>query len=414
VNETTRGTTDSPRARRTLSCLVAGEFALAAVLLVCGALLVKAFDRVRHVDPGFRPDHVLSAVVPLSEGTRPKPAQWMAFWNDFERRTSALPGVDSVGLTTCAPLSGCHLGNFYDAEGALPRPDGKNPVVLVRMASSGYFRAIGIRLKGGRFLEDADGRADAAPVAVVNETFVRTYLRNKHPLGQRVRLTSLETAPEPVREAWFEIIGVVGDVANRALQAPTAPELWIPSTITAASAHVLIVRTAGDAAALTNAVRGEVTALDAGVPLVRPGRLEDFISEQLYAGPRFGFLLMTVFGSVGLILMTIGVYSVLAYATTRKTHEIGIRMALGAGGTDVLRMVVSGGLRLVAIGIACGTAMSVLFGRMVGPQLVGVTAHDPATLAAAIGLLTLTAVLASWIPARRAARVNPLVALRHD
>jgi len=161
-------------------------------------------------------------------------------------------------------------------------------------------------------------------------------------------------------------------------------------------------------------VRREVSALDSAVPLVSPGRLEDFVHEGFYAGPRFGFLLMTVFGCVGLILMTVGVYSVLAYSTTRKTHEIGIRMALGAKGTDVLGMVVGGGLRLVLVGTAIGTAMSLLFGRIVGSQLVGVTAYDPPTLVAAIVLLLLTAAIASWIPARRAARVDPLVALRYE
>ena len=270
-----------------------------------------------------------------------------------------------------------------------------------------------LEFKAGRPFSKAEVD-HARNIAVVNETFVRTYLPHQHPLGQRLRLTSLETAPEPVPDAWFEIIGVVGDVANRGLRAPTAPELWIPFTIAASNAHVLIVRTSGDPAALTNQVRREVSAMDAGVPLLRPGRLEDFIGQQLYAGPRFGFLLMTVFGCVGLILMTIGVYSVLAYSTTRKTHEIGIRMALGAKRTDVLRMVVRGGLRLVLMGTACGTAMSLLFGRMVGPQLVGVTAYDPSTLAAAIGLLTVTAAIASWIPARRAARVDPLTALRYE
>ena len=178
--------------------------------------------------------------------------------------------------------------------------------------------------------------------------------------------------------------------------------------------QVLIVRTSQDPATLTNAVRREVSATDPGVPLIRPGRLEDFISQQLYAGPRFGFLLMTVFGCVGLILVTVGVYSVLAYSTTEKTHEIGIRMALGAKGTDVLGMIVRSGLRPVVAGIAIGLAMSTLLGRVLGTQLVGVTAYDPRTLATAAVLLTTTAAIACWIPARRAARVDPLVALRYE
>jgi putative ABC transport system permease protein len=207
---------------------------------------------------------------------------------------------------------------------------------------------------------------------------------------------------------------VVGDVRNRGLLAPSEPDVWIPSTITGALLHVLVVRTSQDPLTLTNAVRREVSAADSGVPLVDSGRLEDFVHQGFYAGPRFGFLLMTVFGCVGLILMTVGVYSVLAYSTTRKTHEIGIRMALGAKGSDVLGMIIRGGLRLVVIGTAMGTAMSLLFGRIVGSQLVGVTAYDPPTLVVAIFLLMVTATIASWIPARRAARVDPLVALRYE
>ena len=157
-----------------------------------------------------------------------------------------------------------------------------------------------------------------------------------------------------------------------------------------------------------------MSAADSGIPLVNPGRLEDFVSQQLYAGPRFGFLLMTVFGCVGLILVTVGVYSVLAYSTAQKTREIAIRMALGAEGTQVVRMIVRSGLRVVGVGVAVGVAMSLLFAQMLGTQLVGVTAYDPPTLAAASVVLTVIAAIASWIPARRAARVDPMVALRYE
>jgi len=284
---------------------------------------------------------------------------------------------------------------------------------LFRQATEEYFPALRLELKSGRPFSEADVN-DARRVAVVNETFVRKYLADDHPVGQRVRLADLDTAADPVHGEWFEIIGVVGDVRNRGPRAPTEPEVLIPSTITASAAHVLIVRTSQDPATLTNAVRQEVSATDPGVPLIRPGRLEDFANEAMYAGPRFGFLVMTVFGCVGLILVTVGVYGVLVYSTMRRTHEIGIRMSLGANGADVLAMVVSSGLRPVGMGIAIGLALSTLLGRVLGTQLVGVTAYDPQTLAAAAALLTAIAGVACWIPARRAARVDPLVALRGE
>jgi putative ABC transport system permease protein len=185
---------------------VAGEFALAAILLVCGSLLVKAFDRVRHVDPGFRSDHVLMATIPLSEGARPKPEQWVAFWDDFQQRIARIPGVDAAGLITCAPMSNCHAGNFFTAEGALPRPDGKDPVVLTRLATPGYFRAMGIRLRGGRFLEEPDGRPTQASAVVVNESFVRTFWgEGANGVGRRIKGRGRNAS-------WITVVGVVGDV----------------------------------------------------------------------------------------------------------------------------------------------------------------------------------------------------------
>jgi putative ABC transport system permease protein len=255
----------------------------------------------------------------------------------------------------------------------------------------------------------------------VNQTFARKYLPNDDPIGRRVRLmnlqlveTGLATGATPAPPAWFEIVGVVGDVTNRGPRAPVEPEVLIPSTITRSTVQILIVRTSQDPATLTNAVRREVSAADPGVPLIRPVGLQTFIDQQLYAGPKFGFLLMTLFGCVGLILVTVGVFSVLAYSTTQKTHEIGIRMMLGARGADVLVLIIRSGLQPVVVGIAAGLAMSALLGRAIGAQLVAVTPYDPPTLAGAAGVLIAAAALAAWMPARRAARLDPVAALRHE
>jgi putative ABC transport system permease protein len=208
---------------------------------------------------------------------------------------------------------------------------------------------------------------------------------------------------------------VVADVTNNGLQASIQPEVWVPYTVTGSGAQVLMVRSQQTPMALMNDVRQAVWATDAGVALALPGALEERISQRLYAGPRFAFLLMMIFGCLGLILVTVGVYSVLAYATARKTHEIGIRMALGAERTDVLRLVIRAGLRLVTAGVAIGLIVSLLLGRAIEAELSrGVKPYDPLTLAATTLLLVGTGALACWIPARRAARVDPMVALRYE
>jgi putative ABC transport system permease protein len=249
---------------------------------------------------------------------------------------------------------------------------------------------------------------------VVNQTFVRKYLPGENPIGQRVHLLELESFPDPVHEAWFEIVGVVADGKNRTVQEPIEPEVWAPYTVTASGVRGILVRTAQDPLTLLNSVQREIWATDSGVALAYSATLEQFISTRMYAGPRFSFLMMAIFGSVGLVLVTIGVYSVLAYTTARRTHEIGIRMALGAEGTDVLGLVVKNGLRLVTLGVALGLAASLTLSRVIATQLWGISATDPVTLAGAVALLLATGAIACLIPARRAARVDPLVALRYE
>jgi putative ABC transport system permease protein len=246
----------------------------------------------------------------------------------------------------------------------------------------------------------------------VNETLARRYLPGEDPIGRRLRLAGPGTA-EP--DAWLEIVGVVADVVNGgALQLPIDPEVWMPYTIAGSAPDALLVRTSQDPGTIANAVRQEVWRSDAGTALVTPGALDDLINQQLYTAPRFGLVVMMIFGGIGLILVTVGVYSVLAYSTTQKTHEIGVRMALGAERSAVLGMVVRTGLRLVMAGVAAGIGVSLVLVRLLETQLAGVTAYDPATLAVTTALLTMTAAIACWIPARRAARVDPLVALRHE
>jgi len=256
--------------------------------------------------------------------------------------------------------------------------------------------------------------AGARKLAVVNQTFVKKYLPNENPIGKQVKIAQLAEFDDPVKEPMFEIIGLVADAKNQGLQDPALPEIWVPYTVTGSAFRGILVRTAREPLSMLNAVEHEVWATDSNVALTLTGTLEGYIQQFSYAGPRFGFLLMTIFGSIGLILVTIGVYSVLAYTTARRTQEIGIRMALGAEGSHVLGMVIRMGLRLVAIGVGIGLIVSVALGRVIATQLWGVSAYDAWTLACVPALLVVTGLLACWIPARRAARVDPLVALRYE
>ena len=410
LRDSGKGVSSGFRGRRLRDTVVVMEVALALTLLIGAGLLMRSFVALRDIRLGLQADHVFTAVLQLPADRYATADQVTAFVRPLLARVRALPGVlhsaaSSAGAIDLGVQSKMEIGGKVHDDRVLQ--------TSFRQVTEEYFRALRLDFRDGRPFSEAEV-TDARKVAVVNETFVRRYLPNDHPIGQRVRLTNLETAPQPVHDAWFEIVGVVGDVRNRGLRAPTDPEVLIPSTIKGSAVQYLIVRTSHDPAAVTNAVRLAVSAMDAEVPLGGPGRLEDLISQGLYAGPRFGFLLMTVFGCVGLILVTVGVYSVLAYSTTQRTHEIGIRMALGAKRSDVLGMVVRRGLTLAAVGTAVGIAISLLLGRLMGDLLVDVASYDPLTLTAAALSLTMTAAFASWIPARRAARVDPLVALRYE
>jgi putative ABC transport system permease protein len=409
LRDSGKGVSGGFRGKRLRHAVVVVEVALSLTLLIGAGLMMRSFVALREIRLGIQTDHVLVAQLPMD---RFKTAgQMAAFLRPLLARVQALPGVEHAAVSTGMPPNGSGESKIEIA-GRAPHEDWQ---AYVQQVSEGYFRALRLDLEAGRTFSEADV-TDMRHVAVVNETFVRQYLSNDQALalGQRVRLAKVGMGADAVQDVPFEIVGVVGDVANRGLQVPSAPEVWIPSSLTRAYLQVLIVRTTQDPATVTNAVRREVTALDAGMPLANPTTLEQRIGERLYAGPRFGFLVMTVFGCVGLMLVTVGVYSVLAYSTLQRTHEIGLRLALGAERTDVLGMVVRSGLRLVAVGIAIGMAVGLVLARLIAPQLVGVATYDPATLAIATIVLTLTAAIACWIPARRAARVDPMVALRYE
>jgi putative ABC transport system permease protein len=250
---------------------------------------------------------------------------------------------------------------------------------------------------------------------VVNQTLVKKYFGQEDPIGRQIKLTMLETAPEPqVKNPVFEIIGVVADVKNQGIQEPPNPEVWVPYTITGAFERGILVRTSKDPLPMLNSVRREIWAVDRNVALTLTGTLKDFLKSFSYAEPRFSLILLGVFAGVGLVLVAIGIYSVVAYTVSRQTHEIGIRMALGAGHGDVLQMVMRMGLRLIGLGTIAGLAVSFGVTRLLASQLWGISPHDPLTLGIVVAVVAISGLAACYFPARRAARVDPMVALRHQ
>jgi putative ABC transport system permease protein len=370
------------------------------------------------VNLGLQADHVFETMLLLPPDRYKTAEQVSTFFQPLLAHVKAIPGVvDAAESSSTPPNEGVDSKVEVSGKSSEQRWHAQ-----VQNVSAAYFRVLRIPFDTGRAFTGEEIN-DARRVAVVNRKFVSAYLHGEDPIGRQVKLAGLESVADPLREPSFEIVGVVGDVANQGsggygsggLRTPIQPQVWVPYTVTGSGLQVLVVRSQQSPMALMNEVQQAVWATDPGVALAYPDALEHAISQGLYAGPRFALLLMIIFGSVGLILVTVGVYSVLAYTTAQKTHEIGIRMALGAERANVLRLVIIEGFRLVLAGVAGGLAVSLLLGRAVEAELwPGVKPYDPVTLVSTVLLLLATGVLACWIPARRAARVDPMVALRYE
>ena len=408
LRDSTRGSGGGFRHGKLRNAVVVLEVALSLTLLVTAGLLMKSFIALREVHLGLRPDHILVARLPLPLDRYKTAEQVTGFYRPLLLRLKALPGVVDAAETSALPPYG-GISSDIEIPGRTHEEKWNAPFQL---CSEGYFSVLKIQFLDGRGFTEAEV-AGARKLAVVNQTFAKKYLGNENSIGKRVRILQLADFEDAVKDPTFEIIGLVADVKNQGLQDPVTPEIWVPYTVTGSAFRGVLVRTGGEPLAMLNAVQHEIWATDNNVALTFTGTLEGYINQFSYAGPRFGFLLMGIFAGVGLVLVTIGVYSVLAYTTSCRTQEIGIRMTLGAGTADVLQMVLRMGLRLVGIGVGLGLIASVALGRVIGTQLWGVSAYDPWTLACVTVILLLTGVVACWVPARRAASVDPLVALRY-
>lgn len=409
--------TTSRSGRRTLVALIGTEFALATVLLVCGGLLFRAYDRVRHVDPGFDTRGVVAFMVSLPHVSYPDAPARLAFWQRLEERMRAIPGVGQAGLVTCPPF-GCHWGNFFRAEGAPPlRSDESNPVVLWRFATPHYANAMGLRLKAGRWLEDRDG-AEGSPregpqrdgVVVVNETFARTFWPGiESPVGRRIRPGSNPRPESP----HFTVVGIVEDVRHYGLEQPMRPGVYLPLRRNPQSAMAIALRTSGDPSALIGSARAVLRELDPTLPMYRVQTMEQALRASTAVRATYSWML-AVFAIMGVALALGGTYGVSSYLVTQRTRELGIRMALGARRADIMRAVLRGSLATVAVGIAAGVAGALGVAQLLSNLLFGVPPHDGLILSTAVIVLLGTALAANLLPARRAARVDPTLSLRAE
>jgi predicted permease len=407
LREAGRGLAGSSKQAVLRKSLVVAEVALALILLAGSSLLVRTYVAIQNVDLGFRADRLLTMRVPLPASHYPDATRRNAFFQELLGRVSAVPGVTAAGLNT-----GLHpLGNMWTAAevpGAPPSAD----AVEVHQINAGYTTALGIRLASGRLLTDNDVNV-AQPVALVNERFVRARLDGREPLGQMVRVPRLKQPPFSIKDDAFQIVGVVHDVLNQGIANPVMPEIYLPFTTTGL-ANLLVIRTQADPAGVTRAVVSQVYAIDKNQPVANVQALDDVLAEDEFATPRFNLTLISVFAAVGLILAVVGVYGVMSTAVGQQKHEIGVRMALGAGTGTIARMVLARGARLLFLGTAVGLAGSFAIARMLARQVWNVSPFDPIAFGAVALILLVAGLQACFWPARRASRIDPIIALRQD
>jgi putative ABC transport system permease protein len=405
LKEGSRGSTAGRFANFVRKALVVVELGLAVLLLTGAALLIQSLWRLQKVNSGLQPENVLTYNVVLPE-IKYKTERQAQFFIDLQKRLQTTPGVVSTSFVYPLPLSDDRFMISFEIDGR-PMAPKDHPAADFFTTGVGYFKTMGIPIVRGRDFEDRD-KQGSTPVVIVTEKFAREYFPNEEVIGKRIR-PGISTTDEET--PWREIVGVVGDVRNRGLNTDSPSAYYVPQTQVPFTQLVGVVKTSNDPRSLISAVTKEVAAMDQDVPLFAVKSMEEYLSASV-AGPRFSTTLLSIFAAVALVLTIVGLYGVMSYSVAQRTNEIGIRLALGAQSRDVLLMIVKQGGVLILLGLAIGLGGAYALTRLIASLLFGVTAKDPFTFAAVAVLLAVVALLACYLPALRATKVDPMDALR--
>ena len=407
LREATRGGTGGRRAQRLRRVLVAGQIALVVVLLTGAGLLIRSFLHLQRVDLGFRPDHLLTMRFSMPRAKYPTPQAAAAFQSALLERTRQIPGVQGAALVSDIFLSATPTSTTVRIDGREMTPEERNLEVPLDAVSADYFRVMGIPLRRGRAFTAADG-TDAPPVVIINETMARRFWPNEDPLGKRFRYGGDQsTAP------LMTIVGVVADMRRTGFDAPVRYETFRPNTQRVLTYLTLVLRTAGDPLTMVAPVRAQFRSIDPEQPVFEVASMDQLLSSMV-AQRRFSMALLGIFAALALVLGVVGVYGVTSYLVTQRTREVGVRLALGAQPSQVVGLVVRQGMIVAAIGLVGGLVGALIAGRFMTGLLYGVSPYDLATLAGVTAVIALATLAANWVPALRAAHVDPLTALRSD
>jgi putative ABC transport system permease protein len=417
LKEGGRGGSDGVRRSRLRSFLVASEFALAFILLIGAGLMIRSFVALESVDPGFDPHHVLSMVVSVAGSREAEPSRRLIFYRQLLERLRSMPGVESAGAINHLPLAGEIWGWPFTTEGRpKPRP-GESPGAIYRIVMPGYFETMRLPLIRGRGITVSDN-ARAPGVVVINQRAAGQYWPGEDPVGKRITFDDDKRNPP----TWLTVVGVVKNARQGDWATEPQPEVYLAalqhrqfleSPATAWAYLTVVVRMTGDPAQFAPTVKKTVWSFDPNLPISEVFTMDRVVADA-NAAPRFEMLLLGVFAVVALVLAAVGIHGVMNYSVSRRTHEIGIRVSLGAGRTEVLRLVVRQGMLQALTGSAAGVGGALLLSRLMAGILYGVRPTDPVTFGAVAMVLGMATLVAIYVPARRATRIEPMVALRHE